>query len=85
MHASSSKRSPWNRVGVDLSPCTVCNHIRRFKRPEYIAQRVFEPIECLPDACLLKDCPMHLPWKDGLPASALATSMDRIDEPKEAA
>ena len=31
------------------------NHIRRFKRPEYIAHRDFTAIECLPDDCLLKD------------------------------
>ena len=30
------------------------NHIRRFKRPEYIAHRDFTPIECLPDDCLLQ-------------------------------
>jgi quercetin dioxygenase-like cupin family protein len=35
--------------------CAVSNHIRRFKRPEYIAHRDFTPIECLPDDCLVKD------------------------------
>ena len=53
------------------------NHIRRFKRPEYIAHRDFTPIECLPDDCLLKDYPVDLPWKDGMPASALQTSLER--------
>lgn len=85
VHASSSNLSPWNRVSVYLSLCALSNHIRRFKRPEYIAHRVFDPIECLPDDCLLKDCPVELPWKNGMPGSALVTSMDRIDEPKKAA
>ena len=45
VHASTSNLSPWNRVSVYLSLCAVCNHIRRFKRPEYIAHRDFTPIE----------------------------------------
>jgi ectoine hydroxylase len=71
VHASTSNLSPWNRVSVYLSLCAVSNHIRRFKRPEYIAHRDFTPIECLPDDCLLKPYPVALPWKDGTPASAL--------------
>ena len=43
------------------------NHIRRFKRPDYIAHRDFTPIECLPDDCLLKHYDVPLPWKDGTP------------------
>lgn len=80
VHASTSNLSPWNRVSVYLSLCAVSNHIRRFKRPEYIAHRDFTPIECLPDDCLLKDYPVDLPWKDGLPASALVTSLDVLKE-----
>ena len=76
VHASGSNLSPYNRVSVYLSLCAVSNHIRRFKRPEYIAHRDFTPIECLPDDCLLKDYPVALPWKDGVPASALQTSVD---------
>ena len=72
VHASTSNLSPWNRVAVYLSLCAVSNHIRRFKRPEYIAHRDFTPIECLPDDCLLKDYDVPLPWKSGTPASALA-------------
>jgi ectoine hydroxylase len=53
----------------------VSNHIRRHKRPEYIAHRDFTPIVCLPDDCLLKPYPVDLPWKNGLPESALQTSM----------
>jgi ectoine hydroxylase len=85
VHASSSNLSPWNRVSVYLSLCAVSNHIRRFKRPEYIAHRVFDAIECLPDDCLLKDYPTELPWKDGMPGSALLTSSEPIAETKVAA
>ena len=71
VHASSSNLSPWNRVSVYLSLCAVSSHIRRFKRPEYIAHRDFTPIECLPDDCLLCDYEVPLPWKDGTPEEAL--------------
>jgi ectoine hydroxylase len=80
VHASTSNLSPWNRVSVYLSLCAVSNHIRRFKRPEYIAHRDFSPIECLADDCLLRETPVDLPWKDGLPASALQTSLEEIGE-----
>ena len=72
VHASTSNLSPWNRVSVYLWLCAVSNHIRRFKRPEYIAHRDFSPIRCLPDDCLLKDYDVPLPWKDGTPESALS-------------
>jgi ectoine hydroxylase len=78
VHASSSNLSPWNRVSVYLSLCAVSNHIRRFKRPEYIAHRDFTPIECLPDDCLRREYPVALPWKDGVPAGALVTSSERL-------
>jgi ectoine hydroxylase len=78
VHASGSNLSPFDRVSVYLSLCAVSNHIRRHKRPEYIAHRDFRPIECLPDDCLVKDYPVDLPWKDGVPASALQTSMDEF-------
>jgi len=71
VHASTSNLSPWNRVSVYLSLCAVSNHIRRFKRPGYIAHRDFTPIRCLPDDCLLKDYDVPLPWKDGTPAEEL--------------
>jgi ectoine hydroxylase len=80
VHASSSNLSPWNRVSVYLSLCAVSNHIRRFKRPEYIAHRDFTAIDCLPDDCLLRPGPVELPWKDGMPASALATSTEPLDQ-----
>jgi len=85
VHASSSNLSPWNRVSVYLSLCAVSNHIRRHKRPEFIAHRDFTPIECLPDDCLLRDYPVELPWKDGLPGSALQTSPVPLDKQKAAA
>ncbi len=85
VHASTSNLSPWNRVSVYLSLCAVSNHIRRFKRPEYIAHRDFTPIACLPDDCLLKDYPVDLPWRKGMPASALVTSSEPIDTTRRAA
>jgi ectoine hydroxylase len=78
LHASGSNLSPFNRVSVYLSLNAVDNHIRRHKRPEYIAHRDFTPIELLPDDCLLKDYPVELPWKNGMPASALRTSADEL-------
>jgi ectoine hydroxylase len=71
VHASTSNLSPWNRVSVYLSLCAVSNHIRRFKRPGYIAHRNFAPIQCLPDDCLLKPYDVPLPWKDGTPPEEL--------------
>ena len=85
VHASSSNLSPWNRVSVYLSLCAVGNLIRRFKRPEFIAHRDFSPIECLPDDCLLKDYAVELPWRKGMPASALVTSSEPIADTKKAA
>lgn len=76
VHASSSNLSPFDRVSVYLSLCAVNNHIRRFKRPEYIAHRDFTPIESLPDDCLLKEYPVDLPWKDGIPKTALEVSVE---------
>ena len=78
VHASGSNLSPFDRVSVYLSLCAVSNHIRRHKRPEYIAHRDFTPIDCLPDDCLVKDYPIDLPWKNGVPATALQTSSDEF-------
>ncbi len=75
VHASTSNLSPWNRVSVYLSLCAVSNHIRRFKRPAYIAHRDFTPIRCLPDDCLVKAYPVDLPWKDGTPPEAMKTEI----------
>ncbi len=78
VHASTSNLSPFDRVSVYLSLCAISNHIRRFKRPEYIAHRDFTLIATLPDDCLLRDYPVDLPWADGLPPSALQTSLAEI-------
>jgi ectoine hydroxylase len=85
VHASGSNLSPWNRVSVYLSLCAVSNHIRRFKRPEFIAHRDFTPIDCLPDDCLLQPYPVDLPWRDGMPASALVTSPEPVADLQKAA
>ncbi len=71
VHASGANLSPWNRVTVYLSLCAVSNHIRRFKRPGYIAHRDFTPISCLADDCLTAAPPVDLPWANGTPASEL--------------
>ncbi len=52
VHASPPNISPFGRTIVYLSLCHVDNHIRQFKRPEWIAHRDFTPITCLPDDCL---------------------------------
>ena len=52
VHCSPANLSPWDRTIVYLSLCHVDNHIRQFKRPEWIAHRDFTPIEPLPDDCL---------------------------------
>ena len=75
VHASTANLSPWNRVSVYLSLCAVSNHIRRFKRPGYIAHRDFAPLKCLPDDCLLKQYDVPLPWKDGTPPEELQGSL----------
>ncbi|HEX7006055.1 MAG TPA: phytanoyl-CoA dioxygenase family protein [Alphaproteobacteria bacterium] len=54
VHASPGNLSPFDRTIVYLSLCHVENHIRRFKRPEWIAHRDFTPIEPLGDDCLLE-------------------------------
>jgi ectoine hydroxylase len=75
VHASTANLSPWNRVSVYLSLCAVSNHIRRFKRPEYIAHRDFTPIQCLRDDCLLQDYDVPLPWQNGTPEAALHSAL----------
>ncbi len=71
VHASGSNLSPWDRKAVYLSLCAVSNHIKRFKRPGYIAHRQFAPIECLPDDCLISNYEVSLPWADGIPNDEL--------------
>ena len=52
VHASPANISPWDRTIVYLSLCHVDNHIRQFKRPEWMAHRDFAPLEALDDDCL---------------------------------
>ncbi len=52
VHASPANISPWDRTIVYLSLCHVDNHIRQFKRPEWMAHRDFTPLEALDDDCL---------------------------------
>lgn len=52
VHASPPNISPWDRTIAYLSLCHVDNHIRRFKRPGWIAHRDFTAIEPLADDCL---------------------------------
>lgn len=54
VHCSPANLSPWPRTVVYLSLCHVDNHIRRFKRPEWIAHRDFTPIVSLDDDCLMQ-------------------------------
>ena len=81
VHASGANLSPWNRVAVYLSLCAVSNHIRRHKRPEFIAHRDFAPITLLDDDCLRSHPPVDLPWLNGMPANALVTSLDPALDP----
>lgn len=53
VHGSPSNMSPFDRTIVYLSLCHVDNHIRQFKRPEWIAHRDFAPLVPLADDCLL--------------------------------
>ncbi len=52
VHGSPGNMSPYDRTIVYISLCHVDNHIRRYKRPDYIAERDFTAIECLSDDCL---------------------------------
>ncbi len=59
VHASPPNISPLSRNIVYLSLCHVDNHIRRFKRPEWVANRDFRPIQALDDDCLLASAVPH--------------------------
>ncbi|MBT5413657.1 MAG: proline hydroxylase [Rhodospirillaceae bacterium] len=61
VHGSPGNLSPFDRTIVYISACHVENHIRRFKRAEWIAHRDFTPIEPLPDDCLLREAPPARP------------------------
>ncbi len=53
VHASPPNISPMDRTIVYLSLCHVDNHIRQFKRAEWIAHRDFAPIVPLADDTLV--------------------------------
>ena len=53
VHASPPNISPWDRLIVYVSYNNVKNHIRRFKRPKWIAHRDFTPLELELEDCLL--------------------------------
>ena len=53
VHGSPSNMSPYDRTIVYLSLCHVNNHIRQYKRPEWMAERDITPLRSLPDDCLL--------------------------------
>lgn len=52
VHASPPNISPFGRTIVYLSLCRTDNHIRQFKRQEWIAHREFTAIDPLADTCL---------------------------------
>jgi ectoine hydroxylase len=54
VHASGSNLTPWSRWVVYLSLNRCDNAIRRCKRPTWIANRDFTPIDILPDDCLMR-------------------------------
>ena len=79
VHASSSNLSPFEPGERVPEPVRGEQpHPRASSGPEYIAHRDFTPIACLPDDCLLKDYAVELPWKGGMPASALQTSLEEL-------
>jgi ectoine hydroxylase len=53
VHASPPNISPYDRTIVYLSLCETTNHIRQFKRKEWIAHRDFTPIQALPEGSLM--------------------------------
>jgi ectoine hydroxylase len=59
VHASGSNLTPWSRWIVYLSLNRCDNAIRRFKRPTWIANRDFTPIDMLDDDCLLRHAGAH--------------------------
>ena len=59
VHASGSNLTPWSRWIVYLSLNRCDNAIRRFKRPTWIANRDFTPIDMAPDDCLARYARAH--------------------------
>jgi ectoine hydroxylase len=59
VHASPANISPMDRTIVYLSLCHIDNHIRQFKRPEWVAHRDFTPITPLADNALAELIPQE--------------------------
>jgi L-proline 4-hydroxylase len=55
VHGSNGNMSPWPRTIFSVIANPVANAQRTFKRPEYVHERDFAPVECLPDDCLRQD------------------------------
>jgi ectoine hydroxylase len=55
VHGSNSNMSPWPRTIFSAIGNPVQNAQVTFKRPDYIHERDFAPVQCLPDDCLLTD------------------------------
>lgn len=53
VHASPPNLTPYPRRIVYLTLCAVSNHITKFARPEWIAQRDFTPLSSTDDGALL--------------------------------
>ncbi|MBI3458581.1 MAG: phytanoyl-CoA dioxygenase family protein [Candidatus Rokubacteria bacterium] len=53
VHGSNGNMSPWPRTIFSAIANPVENAQVTFKRPDYIHERDFVPVECLPDDCLL--------------------------------
>jgi ectoine hydroxylase len=54
VHGSNGNMSPWPRTIFSAIANPVNNAQVAFKRPDYIHERDFTPVECLPDDCLLR-------------------------------
>jgi L-proline 4-hydroxylase len=55
VHGSNSNMSPWPRTIFSAIGNPVQNAQVTFKRPDYIHERDFTPVDCLPDDCLMTD------------------------------
>lgn len=53
VHGSNQNMSPWPRRIFSAIANPVQNAQVTFKRPDYIHERDFTPVECVPDDCLL--------------------------------
>src|ERR1044071_6524871 len=59
VHASPPNITPYPRKIVYLTLCAVSNHITKFTRPEFIANRDFTPIKPVDDGALLSYARAH--------------------------